>query len=655
MAVENEPLRLRPHRIEAVSGDQWLLVRPDGRKVALPEMYRQFLQLVAQGMSLSAIAAWQRNHHGISGRFERVARFLIFLHDNDLLDDARAIELAETLRPDYRWRESIAFPEVFNFELFRLGERRPASETARWLVAVISVIAALFIVMRAWPSVVKGFTMPETAWPALGAFIIAFTVARSVRALLQAIFISIFAGVSVPLRIKYDFLSIALSTEEASRVRSDGAYAVASFSLLATVLVPAVPEMALLGVSSQVLELLPFFSVIVALCDLSPFRQSALTDCLRAYYLSLEDRHDRGVDELIKRLHFGLSFVWVFCLGFFVVAAGGSFVMKMGPLLRFDQLRLAVPAATVLLIFTLLLASFLDDIISGPSGENGAFSVRKLWHRNRLLESPLKETDRADLEELPLIRQFDRNAREHLLRNAKVVEVAPGRFVCRQGDHDRTLYIVLAGKFVVSRRTSSGRSRNVAVLERGAIFGEVSFFFGDRRTASVAALTEGRLLMIRHDPSLHDIDRARSAELQLRIWFLQGLVANPLFRELPAEAMDALAFAGERCEFRAGEKIIFEGERGESCYFIVQGQASVTKNFKLVNRLKRGDSFGEIALLKPELLRTATVTADTALTAVRIDGRRFWNLLSSHLPLAIALERVAEARLRNDELIAKAS
>lgn len=655
MAVENEPLRLRPHRVEAVSGDQWLLVRPDGRSVALPDMYRQFLHLVDQGMSLSAIAAWQRNHHGISGRFERVARFLIFLHDNDLLDDARAIELAETLRPDYRWRESIAFPEVFNFELFRLGESRPASETVRWIVALISLLGAAFVTVRAWPYLMKGITMPETAWPALGAFIIAFSVARSLRALFQAIFISIFSGAPAPLRIKYDFLSLALSTEEASRIRSDGAYVVASFSLLATALVPALPEMALLGVSPQVVELLPFFSLIVALCDLSPFRQSALTDCLRAFYLSLEEQQDRSVDDLIKRLHFGLSFIWILCLGFFIVAAGSQFVMKMGPLLRFDQLRLAAPAATMLLIFTLLLASFLDDILSGPSSEIGAFSVRRLWHRNRLLESPLKETDRADLEELPLIRQFDRAAREHLLRNAKVVDVSPGRFVCRQGERDRTLCIVLAGKFVVSRRTSSGRSRNVAVLERGAIFGEVSFFFGDRRTASVSALTEGRLLMIRHDPSLHDLDRTRSAELQLRIWFLQGLVANPLFRDLPAEAMDALAFAGERCDFRAGEKIISEGERGESCYFIVQGQASVTKNFKLVNRLKRGDSFGEIALLKPELLRTATVTADTAITAVRIDGRRFWNLLSAHLPLAIALERLAEARLRNDELIAKAS
>lgn len=655
MAVENEPLRLRPHRIEAVSGDQWLLVRPDGRKVALPETYHQFLQLVGQGMSLSAIAAWQRNHHGMNGRFERVARFLIFLHDNDLLDDARAVELAETLRPDYRWRESIAFPEVFNFELFRLSERRPASESLRWVIAFLSLVGAFIVVVRAWPSIIKGFSMPETAWPALGAFFIAFAISRSLRALLQTLLITVFSGASVPLRLKYDFLSLALSAEEASRVRSDSAYVVASFSLLATVFVPALPEMSLLGLSPQVLELLPFFSLVVALCDLSPFRQSGLTDCLRAFYLSLEDQNDRSVDELIKRLHFGFTFAWVLGLGFFIVLAGGEFVMKMGPLLKFDQMRLAVPALTVLLIFTLLLASFLDDIISGAGIESGAFSVRRLWHRNRLLESALKETDRADLEDLPLIRKFDRKAREHLLRNAKVVDVTPGRFVCRQGDHDRTLYIVLAGKFVVSRRTSSGRSRNVAVLERGAIFGEVSFFFGDRRTASVSALTEGRLLMIRHDPSLHDLDRTRSAELQLRIWFLQGLVANPLFRDLPAEAMDALAFTGERCEFRAGEKIISEGERGESCYFIVQGQASVTKNYKLVNRLKRGDSFGEIALLKPELLRTATVTADTALTAVRVDGQRFWNLLSGHLPLAITLERVAEARLRNDQIQAQAS
>lgn len=654
MGIENEPLRLRPHRIEAVAGTQWRLVCQNGRKIELPAEFQPFLQMVAQGMSLSEVAKWLRKQPISHGRFERLARFLIFLHDNDLLADPRAIELAETLRPDYRWRESIAFPEVFDFELFRLSERRPASESVRWAIAFTALAAAFVVLLRAWVSITKGFSVPDSAWPVIGAFIIAFTVARSLRAVLQMLFMSVFAGAEAPLRIKFDLLSLAFSTEEASRVRSDGAYVLASFSLLATVFVPALPEMAKLGISSQVAGLLPFFSLIVALCDLSPFRQSALTDCLRAFYLSLEKREERGLDDFIQRLHFAFTFVWILALGFFIVLAGVKFAMAMGPLLRFDQLRFAVPIVTILLVLTLLFASFLDDILSGVGEEGGVFSMRRLWRRSRTIESTLNETDRRALEELPLLRQFDRSGREHLLRNAKIVDVATGRYVCRQGDHDRTLYIVLAGKFVIARRTSSGRSRNVAVLERGAIFGEVSFFFGDRRTADVYALGEGRLLMIRHDPSLHDIDRTRSAELQARIWFLQGLVASPLFKDLPAEAMDALAFTGQRCEFRAGEKIISEGERGDSCYFIVQGQASVTQNFKLVNRLKRGDSFGEIALLKPELLRTATVTADTALTAVRIDGQRFWNLVSGHLPLAIALERVAETRLRNDRIRAKA-
>lgn len=653
MAIENEPLRLRAHRIENVAEDRWSLVRPDGRRVTLPGVYHQFLKLVAQGMSLSAIAAWQRTHYGASGRFERLARFLAFLHENELLADPRAIELAETLRPDYKWRESIAFPEIFSFELFRIGERRPISESFRWGVAFAFIAMALAVFVQAWPHILRNVGAPESAWPALIAFVLALSLSRSVRALLQMLLISMFSGAGVPLSLRLDLFSFSFSTEEASRVRAGSAYVLASFALLMTVFVPALPIVASLGVPSAIRDLMPFFALVVALSDLSPFRQSALTDCLRAFYVSLDSRHEGRTENTLRALHLTLSALWVLAFGIFLATAGRSFVMQLGPLLRFDQMRFAVPVIALILMLTLLLASFLDDIITALSGNESG--ERRLWNRRRLLEGSMKEPDRADLEDLPLIRKFDQGTREHLLKNAKVVDVRGGEIVCRQGDRDRTLFIVLGGRFAVARRSSSGRSRNVAVLERGAIFGEVSFFIGEKRTASVSALSEGRLLMIRHDTRLQNLDQGRSAELQLRIWFLQGLVANPLFRELPSEAMDALAFAGERCEFRAGEKIISEGERGESCYFIVQGQASVTQNYKLVNRLKKGDSFGEIALLKPELLRTASITADTALMVIKIDGVRFWNLLSGNLPLAIALERLAEARLRNDARKAKAS
>jgi CRP-like cAMP-binding protein len=255
---------------------------------------------------------------------------------------------------------------------------------------------------------------------------------------------------------------------------------------------------------------------------------------------------------------------------------------------------------------------------------------------------------RTDLEKLPLIRQLDAEMRAALLANARVSEVNEGVAVCRQGDKSRSLFIVLSGRLAVAKSSGSNRRRVVAFLESGAVFGEAAFFFAAPRTADVVALEHCRVLELKHDPQMKDIEGNRSEELQLRIWFLQALVAGSFLKNLPSEALDAVVFAGARAKFSSGQKIMSEGEVGDACYFLIQGQASVSQRGQLINKMKAGDAFGEIALLFPGALRTATVTANSDLLCVRLEAEVFWRLLASHLPLAVEVERLAEARLATD-------
>jgi putative nucleotidyltransferase with HDIG domain len=69
-----------------------------------------------------------------------------------------------------------------------------------------------------------------------------------------------------------------------------------------------------------------------------------------------------------------------------------------------------------------------------------------------------------------------------------------------------------------------------------------------------------------------------------------------------------------------GQHIVKEGDTSNSLYFIVSGQALVSKQGAEVNRLSNGDCFGEIAYLDTvRHLRLATVTALTALKFVEIN------------------------------------
>jgi CRP/FNR family transcriptional regulator, cyclic AMP receptor protein len=82
-----------------------------------------------------------------------------------------------------------------------------------------------------------------------------------------------------------------------------------------------------------------------------------------------------------------------------------------------------------------------------------------------------------------------------------------------------------------------------------------------------------------------------------------------MFSELPDEALVWLVELVNEVEHKAGSTIFAEGELGTSMYIIVDGRVSVHAGGRILNHLKEGDVFGELAALSPQP-RTASVTAD---------------------------------------------
>jgi CRP-like cAMP-binding protein len=77
----------------------------------------------------------------------------------------------------------------------------------------------------------------------------------------------------------------------------------------------------------------------------------------------------------------------------------------------------------------------------------------------------------------------------HLAERMKRLTYGPGEVVVRQGDEADSLYVVNNGRLRVMLRGEEEDSRNeeVAMLEPGAVFGEMSLLLGGKRTASVIA------------------------------------------------------------------------------------------------------------------------------------------------------------------------
>ena len=91
--------------------------------------------------------------------------------------------------------------------------------------------------------------------------------------------------------------------------------------------------------------------------------------------------------------------------------------------------------------------------------------------------------------------------------------------------------------------------------------------------------------------------------------------------------------------FKAGEHIIKQGESGKDMFFLVEGDAyaSITVDGadKEVKKYKKGDYFGDLALLKGEP-RAASIIARTDIEVVSVDRHSFKRMLG---PLDHILKR----------------
>jgi MFS family permease len=95
-----------------------------------------------------------------------------------------------------------------------------------------------------------------------------------------------------------------------------------------------------------------------------------------------------------------------------------------------------------------------------------------------------------------------------------------------------------------------------------------------------------------------------------------------MLRPLPMPAIDVLALHVRHVEYPAGADVVRQGEPGDLFYVIVEGEADVIGDGRVIRTMGPGDGFGEIALLR-RTLRTTTVRARTPLSLRALERRHF--------------------------------
>jgi CRP/FNR family transcriptional regulator, cyclic AMP receptor protein len=111
--------------------------------------------------------------------------------------------------------------------------------------------------------------------------------------------------------------------------------------------------------------------------------------------------------------------------------------------------------------------------------------------------------------------------------------------------------------------------------------------------------------------------------------------SSPLLASLGVRERDALLAAARSRSFERGEVVCHEGDPADSMHLVAEGRFTIRVSLPsgdtgMVNVLGPGDHFGELALLRSDRRRTATVTAIEPSRTLVVTASAFRRLRDEH-------------------------
>jgi len=135
----------------------------------------------------------------------------------------------------------------------------------------------------------------------------------------------------------------------------------------------------------------------------------------------------------------------------------------------------------------------------------------------------------------------------------------------------------------------------------------------------------------------------------------QSLARVPLFKRLEADELEHLAEEIDQVNYKAGETIFNEHDRGDALYILEEGNVRIwvydddVKEVTLA-QLKPGDFFGELAVLDRGE-RSSSATAVTDIHLHRLSSDDFQKFLTDHPDAAIDVICEIAQRMRQTNLL----
>ena len=119
-----------------------------------------------------------------------------------------------------------------------------------------------------------------------------------------------------------------------------------------------------------------------------------------------------------------------------------------------------------------------------------------------------------------------------------------------------------------------------------------------------------------------------------------------LFQDIPGELLSQISQISSTKNYEQGEVIFKEGDSGDSMFIVINGEVSIKKKEKIIAKLEKGTSLGEMALLDNEP-RSADAVADKDSVLLKINQDVFYELMEGNADIMKQIVRLLTSRIRD--------
>ena len=169
---------------------------------------------------------------------------------------------------------------------------------------------------------------------------------------------------------------------------------------------------------------------------------------------------------------------------------------------------------------------------------------------------------------------------------------------------------------------------------------------------ALASLRERRpdlyAILLAAQPQLPDLLMSHLADTAARIPARERVAAlknTALFADTPENVLSSIVPIMHEVSFDEGHEIFAKGALGHSLFILYAGEVGIFNGAQRLATFRKGDFFGELALLDAEP-RSASAVAQSAVTALRLDQDDFYDVMEERPEVLRSILRVLCQRLR---------